>query len=158
MKRRATAKATPPPVLKAEADALRRFVDLISHQQGAALSRMDDAGVTLSQVILLARVERAGAASITGLAKISPGSTAAMSQMVDRLVRHGWLARSEDPVDRRRKMVSLSAAGAGLLRDLERARAADYAAGLSRLPSVFRAELHAWLKRAFAELERGGSP
>ncbi|HEY2186456.1 MAG TPA: MarR family transcriptional regulator [Xanthobacteraceae bacterium] len=155
---RATPKSRLPAALNAEADALRRFVDLVSHRAGAALSRIEDAGVTLAQVILMARVKRAGAASVSELAKVSPGSAAAMSQMVDRLVRQDWLARSEDPADRRRKTVSLTSAGAGLLRDLEQARTLDYAAGLSRLPPSLRAELHRWLKRAFAEMDRGGSP
>src|SRR5262252_5328785 len=99
------------PALTAEADALRRFVDIVSHRAGAALSRMEDEGVTLPQVLLMARVERAPAASISELAKDSPGSSAAMSQMVDRLVRQNRLARSEDPADRRRKIVSLTSAG-----------------------------------------------
>jgi DNA-binding MarR family transcriptional regulator len=154
---RAAAKSTLSGVLSAEADALRRFVDLISHRAGAALSRMDDAGVTLPQVLLLARVERAGAASISDLANVSPGSAAAMSQMVDRLVRRNWLARSEDRADRRRKTVSLTSTGAKLLRDLERARTSDYAAGLSQLSSASRAELRGWLERALAALDRGGS-
>jgi DNA-binding MarR family transcriptional regulator len=154
----AAAKSTLSAALSTEADALRRFVDLVSHRAGAALSRMEDAGVTLPQVLLLARVERAGAASISDLAKVSPGSAAAMSQMVDRLVRRDWLARSEDPADRRRKTVSLTSVGTELLRDLERARTSDYAAGLSQLSSASRAELHGWLERAFAEMDRGGSP
>ena len=149
-----------PPAMRgtAEADALRRLVDLISHRTGAALSQMEKAGVTLPQVLLLTRVEWAGRASISELANVSPGSVAATSQMVDRLVRKNWLARCEDPADRRRKAVSLTSAGAGLLRDLERARTADYAAGLSRLPSNLRAELRGWAVRALAELKQGGLP
>lgn len=141
-----------------DSDTLRRFIDLISHHAGATLSRMERAGVTLPQVLLLTRVERAGTASISELANVSPGSAAAMSQMVDRLVRQNWLARSEDPADRRRKAVSLTSAGARLLRDLERARTSDYAAGLSRLSPALRTELGAWAARALAELQRGGSP
>ncbi|MBV9994684.1 MAG: MarR family transcriptional regulator [Caulobacteraceae bacterium] len=143
--------------LDIEADALRRFVDLVSHRAGQALARMEEAGVTLPQVLLMVRVERAGAASISELAGVSPGSAAAVSQMVDRLVRRDWLARSEDQGDRRRKTVSLTAAGVRLLRDMEAARTADYAAGLSRLPPALRAELHGWLERALAEVNREAS-
>jgi DNA-binding MarR family transcriptional regulator len=151
-------KSTFSAALRAEADALRRFVDLVSHRAGAALSRMEDAGVTLPQVLLLAHVERVGAASISELAKVSPSSAAAMSQMADRLVRRNWLTRSEDPVDRRRKTVSLTSAGAKLLRDLERARTLDYATGLSRFAPALRAELYSWLTCALAEIGRKGSP
>jgi DNA-binding MarR family transcriptional regulator len=151
-------KSTTSAALSAEADALRRFVDLVSHRAGAALTRMKDASVTLPQVLLMTRIERAHTASISDLVKVSPGSAAAMSQMVDRLVRQNRLARSEDPTDRRQKTVSLTSTGAGLLRDLERARTMDYATGLSRLPSPLRAELRGWLARALAEIEREGSP
>lgn len=154
---RAAGKSTLSATFSAEADALRRVVDLVSHRAGAALSRMEAAGVTLPQVLLMTGVERAGAASISELAEVSPGTAAAMSQMVDRLVRQNLLARSEDPADRRRKTVSLTSAGVGLLRDLERARTLDYATGLSRIPSALRAELHGWLERALAEMNRGGA-
>jgi len=143
---------------RADADLLRRFVDSVSHGRGAALARMEEAGVTLPQVLLMARVGRAGTASISGLVKLSPGTAAAMSQMVDRLVRQGWLLRREDTNDRRRKAVSLSPAGTAMLRELERARTQDYAAGLRRFSPRLRAGLHAWLEQAQAEIESGGSP
>jgi DNA-binding MarR family transcriptional regulator len=141
-----------------EADLLRRFVDSVSHGRGAALALMADAGVTLPQILLMARVQRAGAASITGLIKHTPGTAAAMSQMVDRLVRQGWLSRREDARDRRRKSLALTSKGATLLHGLERARTQDYAAGLSRVSPHLRAALRKWLEQALAEIETGGSP
>lgn len=149
------AKSGPPGPIIAQADALRRFVDRVAHHGGAVLSKMEDTGVTLPQILLLARVESARAASISGLAEASPGSAPAMSQMVDRLVRQKWLGRSEDPTDRRRKTVSLTTRGVKLLREIEQARTSDYAAGLSQLPATLRAELHRWLERALAEMDRG---
>ena len=145
-------RAITPAGLSDVADALRRFVDLIAHRAGKALSKMEEAGVTLPQVLVLAHVERAGSPSISTLAEGSPGTAAAMSQMVDRLVRQGWLARSESPDDRRRKAVSLTPRGARLLREIAHARTLDYAAGLSRLPPTLHAELNEWLQRAIPEL------
>lgn len=49
-------------------DALRRLVDLISHRSGVALALMNDAAVTLPQVLLLSRVEKFGSASLAELA------------------------------------------------------------------------------------------
>ena len=154
--------AAPPPLVQpaamAQADRLRRFVNGVSHRQGATLSQMEEAGVTLPQVLVMARVQAAGAVSISDLAKDSPSSSAAMSQMVDRLVRRSWLSRCEDAADRRRSTVALTDAGAGLLSDLERARALDYAAGLAQLSPDLRATLDEWLDRALAELDCGGPP
>jgi DNA-binding MarR family transcriptional regulator len=142
----------------AEARALRRLVDLVAHRSGAALSVMSEEGVTLPQVLLMDCIATLQEASISELAKISPGSAAAVSQMVDRLVRQGLLKRTEDPADRRRKAVSVSTAGVALLRELERARVADYALGLSCVSAKLRADLSRLLERAIAEIEqtRGG--
>jgi DNA-binding MarR family transcriptional regulator len=38
-------------------------------------------------------------------------STPTMSKMVSLLVEHGWVVRREDPADRRRKLISLTATG-----------------------------------------------
>lgn len=138
--------------IQAEAAALRRLVDLVSHRAGAALSVMEQTGVTLPQALLLARVERTGGVSISTLASNSTGSAPAMSQMVDRLVRQNLLLRIEDPLDRRRKTVSLSAAGTSFLRNLERARTLDYAAGLALLQHSARAELARAVEHALIEL------
>jgi DNA-binding MarR family transcriptional regulator len=59
--------------------------------------------------------------------------------MVDRLVRQGLLTRIEDETDRRRKSVSISAAGAALLRKLERARTAEFKLALSCVSPELRA-------------------
>ena len=141
----------------AEARALRRLVDLVAHRSGAALSVMDELRVTLPQILLMNRIAALRDASISELAKISPGSAAAVSQMVDRLVRQGLLQRTEHPADRRRKAVSVSTAGAALLGDLEWARTADYALGLSCISAELRADLGRLLERAIAEIERSRS-
>lgn len=141
-------------VAHSEAVALRRLVDLLSHRSGAALSVMEKAGVTLAQILLLDRVGKLERTSITALAEDSPTSAAAVSQMVDRLVRQGFLRRTEDATDRRRKAVSISSKGTTLLRELERARTAEFARGLSAISPKLRAELGALLEQAAAEVEK----
>jgi DNA-binding MarR family transcriptional regulator len=114
---------------------------------------MGEAGVTLPQVLLLNRVATLDRASISELAEQSPGTRAAVGQMVDRLVRQGLLHRLEDSDDRRRRSVSVSAAGAAFLRELEQARTAEYAIGLARIDPALRAELERLLQRVVAEIE-----
>jgi len=133
--------------------ALRRLVDLVSHRSGSALETMNEAGVTLPQVLLISRVERAGAASLAALAEQSPASAPALSQMVERLVQQGLIEREENPGDRRCKMVRATARAAMLMRKLEAARSADYEAGLAPLSRTTRAELARALERAALELE-----
>jgi DNA-binding MarR family transcriptional regulator len=133
--------------------ALRRLVDLVSHRSGSVIEIMNDAGVTLSQVLLISRVEFAGAASLAELAEQSPASTPALSQMVERLVQQDLLDRQEDPSDRRRKVIRATARAGVLMRKLEAARSADYELGLTPLSETARAELARALERAARELE-----
>lgn len=49
-------------------------------------------------------------------------TNAAASQMVDRLVQAGYLAREEDPVDRRNKRLTLTEKGRALIQESIAAR------------------------------------
>ena len=134
-------------------DALRRLVDLVSHGSGAVFTLMNDASITLPQVLLISRVEKFGSASLSDLAEGSTASTAALSQMIERLVQQGLLDRAEDPVDRRRKAIRITARARALLRKLEAARSHDYELGLSSLGDDLRTRLAAVLERVVAEIE-----
>jgi DNA-binding MarR family transcriptional regulator len=133
--------------------ALRRLVDLVAHRSGAVLQIMSDAAVTLPQVLLISRVELAGSASLAELADESPASAAALSQMVERLVQQELLDRAEDPRDRRRKVIRVTARASALVRALEAARSADYELGLAPLSDDARAALAGALERAALEIE-----
>jgi DNA-binding MarR family transcriptional regulator len=134
-------------------DALRRLVDLVSHRSGLVLALMNNEAITLPQVLLMSRVERLGSASPSDLAEGSRASAAAMSQMIERLVRQRLLERAEDSDDRRRKAIRLTPRARLLLRKLKAARSADYQLGLSSLSPKLREELAAALERAVAEIE-----
>jgi len=134
-------------------DALRRLVDLVSHGSGAVFMLMNDASVTLPQVLLISRVEKLGSPSLSDLAEGSTASTAALSQMIDRLVQQGLLDRAEDPVDRRRKAIRVTSRARALLRKIEAARSADYELGLASLGDDLRTRLAAMLERVVAEIE-----
>ena len=134
-------------------ELLRRLVDLASHRTGTVVALMDDAGVTLRQVLLMSRVEQIGSAPLSDLAATSTVSAAALSQMVERLVRQDWLARSEDPIDRRRKTIRVTRRARALLRRLEAARSADYEQGLDSLDSGLRARFAALLDQVIHNIE-----
>lgn len=133
--------------------ALRRLVDLVSHRSGAALALMNEAAVTLPQVLLLSRVEQLGSASLAKLGAGASASIPALSQMVDRLVQQELLTRVEDPVDRRRKAIRLTARASALLGKIEAARSAEYERGLRLVSVALRAEMTAAIERAIVEIE-----
>jgi DNA-binding MarR family transcriptional regulator len=135
--------------------ALRRLVDLVSHRSGLALAVMSEAAVTLPQVLLLSRVERCGTTSPTEIAAAIHGSLPAVSQMVDRLVHQGFLGRTEDPVDRRRKSVATTPEARAFLRKLGAARSAEYEHGLASVDPELLVELAALVERVIAQLKAG---
>ena len=114
---------------------------------------MNDASITLPQVLLLSRVEKSRSASLSDLAEGSTASAAAVSQMIERLVHQGLLDRAEDPVDRRRKAIRVTARARALLRKLGAARSADYELGLGLLGGDVRTRLAAMLELAVTEIE-----
>ncbi|MGH7615603.1 MAG: MarR family transcriptional regulator [Gemmatimonadaceae bacterium] len=114
------------------AGLLERLVNHVSHSTGASLAVMQRAELTLPQVLLLNRVAHGAAASTTALAASTGGSLSAVSQMIDRLVRQGFLTRHRDAADRRRGVLQVTPSARAVLRRLAAARRAEYAQGLGR--------------------------
>ncbi len=85
--------------------ALERQVEL------ALIAQTECCGVTPAQCHLLLAVEEAGEASVGDLAVVLELDASTLSRTVDGLVRAGILDRREDPDNRRRQLVSLSASG-----------------------------------------------
>jgi DNA-binding MarR family transcriptional regulator len=134
-------------------DALRRLVDLASHRSGIVFALMNDAAVTLAQVLLMSRVERFGSASLSDLAEVSATSLAALSQMTERLVQQGLLSRTEDAIDKRRRAVRLTRRAQGLLHKLKAARSADYELGLGSVSQELRLQLVNVIERVIGDIE-----
>ncbi len=135
------------------ADALRRLVDLISHSAGSAFAVMNEATVTLPQMLLLSRIERRRSAPMADLAEELSASGAALSQMIERLAQQNLILRVEDVADRRRKVVRTTSRGRNLLRKLEAARSADYELGLRSVEPELRALMASVLEEVAESLE-----
>jgi DNA-binding MarR family transcriptional regulator len=90
----------------------RRGLRVLERQAELALiSQTECCGVTPAQCHLLLEVEEADEASVGELATTLELDASTLSRTVDGLVRAGLLARREDPENRRRQLVALSAAG-----------------------------------------------
>lgn len=105
-----------------EAQAIRdlRFVTATLQRIGLpAWLNLDLPGAQLKALVALYGSD---GSSVSALARsLSVGEPAA-SQLVEQLVRRGYAERSPDPVDRRRVMVRLTPAGAGLATELFQGR------------------------------------
>jgi DNA-binding MarR family transcriptional regulator len=134
-------------------DLLLALVDRVSHRGGDTLSLMNEAGVTLPQVLFLTRLRQVGGSTASELAERLNMSPPAVSQMVDRLFQIGLLTRVEDPEDRRRKRLATTPRADALMERLRRARGEEYNKGTAKLSPAVRKELASALAKAVRELE-----
>jgi DNA-binding MarR family transcriptional regulator len=88
-----------------ELRSLERQVEL------ALLAQTDCCGVTPAQCHLILEAEEGGESSVGELAAALELDASTLSRTVDGLVKTGLLERREDPANRRRQLVCLSAQG-----------------------------------------------
>ena len=81
-----------------------------------------DNGLSLSQCGALIHLQHQGCAGVTDMGDHLGVSSAAASQMLDRLVQQDLILRSEDPGDRRGKQIVLTDKGHRILKEAIRAR------------------------------------
>ena len=76
-----------------------------------------ESGLSMSQLSTLFRLHHAEECGVTDIGEHLGITNAAASQMVDRLVGDGLLERSEDPDDRRAKIITLTPKGSNLIQE-----------------------------------------
>ena len=79
-------------------------------------------GLSFSQTNTLFFLKRAGSAGVSNIGDDLGITSAAASQMIERLVQQGLILRSEDPNDRRLKQIVLSEKGLELIHEGMRAQ------------------------------------
>jgi DNA-binding MarR family transcriptional regulator len=94
-----------------------------------------------AQARLLAQIDTMGTARIGDLARADHCSQPTMTNQVQRLDEHGWVARDLDPADGRAVLISLTPQGRAVLQEVRRARAAALEPMLSRMSDVERSRL-----------------
>lgn len=74
--------------------------------------------ITMPQFVVLEILSREGRSRMTDLAGLINVSTAAMTGIVERLVRDGYVARASDPGDRRIIRAELTAKGSRVVKKI----------------------------------------
>ena len=74
--------------------------------------------ITMPQFFVMEHLFRAGECRMGDIAKFINVTTAAMTGLVDRIVREGYAARSSDPDDRRIVKINLTAKGARVVKEM----------------------------------------
>ncbi len=95
---------------------LRTWMDVFMHRSMSGWNHYaKTTGLSMPQISILMQLYHKGPCGMSKISEHFGISAAASSQLVDKLVNAGYLARAEDPDDRRAKFLTLSSAGAELI-------------------------------------------
>ena len=95
---------------------IRRWMDVFMHRSMSDWSRyVKTTGLSLPQFSILMQLHYKGSCGISDVSDRMDITTAAASQLVDRLVVGGLIERTEDPHDRRVKQIALTPKGEALI-------------------------------------------
>jgi DNA-binding MarR family transcriptional regulator len=113
--------------------------------------------VSLPQLRVLVMIASRGPANVGSVARGLGVHPSNATRTCDRIVIAGFLARHDDPVDRRNLILELTVAGQRLVEGVNTARREAIAAQLARLPARSRERLTRALL-AFAGVDRTDGP
>ena len=95
---------------------LRAWMDVFMHRSMRGWNQFaKSTGLSMPQFSILMQLHYKGACGMSAISERFDVSAAAASQLVEKLVQAGYLERTEDPSDRRAKLLKLSANGAKLV-------------------------------------------
>ncbi|MDD2752723.1 MAG: MarR family transcriptional regulator [Candidatus Omnitrophica bacterium] len=94
------------------------FPVLIREFHRQKIPQLEKHKITLPQFLILKFLSREGKSQMNALAHFMNVSTAAMTGMVERLVRDGFVLRQHETKDRRIILVRLTARGKALVKNL----------------------------------------
>jgi len=135
----------------------RLIEDMMSHihrrSADDTLAVMNEAGLTMAQMVALHLLTHLGAVSVSSIAaclKLSPPAT---SHLVDRMVVAGLVGRTEDPIDRRHKRIAITEMGRDLIEGTNERRTREFTRVLSSLSGDVQAQFGQVLARVVTELK-----
>jgi DNA-binding MarR family transcriptional regulator len=97
---------------------LQRWIEVTMHRSiRSFICYSRECGLSMSQLGALVHVHRTGRSGVTDLGDHLGVTSAAASQMLERLVKQGLILRSVDPNDRRVKQIFLTDKGLQVLRE-----------------------------------------
>ncbi len=95
---------------------VRSFMDVFMHRSMRGWGHFaKNTGLSIQQFSLIMQLHHRGGTGISDISERFEITSAAASQMVDKLFQLGYLERIEDPTDRRAKLLSLSTKGKQLI-------------------------------------------
>jgi DNA-binding MarR family transcriptional regulator len=109
----------PPLTLSEFADKLSEVMPAIFREYMRSTPQtVRSSGITPPQFMILSSLDKNGESRMTDLARALGVSTAAVTGIVDRLVRDGCIVRRSDPKDRRIVKVGLTAKATRMVKEM----------------------------------------
>jgi DNA-binding MarR family transcriptional regulator len=134
----------------------QRLIGLANRETaGASTMFMYESGLTFPQIIVMYALTWMGPLPISTLAEKLRLSLGATSQLVDRLVAGQFVAREEDPDDRRVRLVRMRPHGKQFMDRLNEIRRRELSDAFDRLPPKLRGRLTDVLHEAVVSLSEG---
>jgi DNA-binding MarR family transcriptional regulator len=97
-------------------DVVREWAEVFMHRSMRDFKRfMNATGLSFSQINILMRLVHGGSTGVSEIGEKMGVTNAAASQAIDRLVEKGLIERTEDPDDRRAKLLTLTSEGSALI-------------------------------------------
>jgi DNA-binding MarR family transcriptional regulator len=96
--------------------AMHTWVDLFTHRSMRGFNHFaKSTGLSMPQFSIMLQVYYRGACGISDISQRFEITSAAASQLAEKLVHSGYLERTEDPRDRRARLLELSEKGRSLI-------------------------------------------
>lgn len=135
-------------------DAVLTASRLLVAVSARSIGAVDDS-ITLSQFRLLVVLSTQGAVKLMQVAEQLGVAPSTATRMIDRLIAAGLVSREVNPHSRREVMLTLSAAGAAVVRQVTQRRRREIARIVGRMP---QRQLHGLVEALEAFSDAGGEP
>jgi MarR family transcriptional regulator, organic hydroperoxide resistance regulator len=136
-------------------ELLRELMCLVIQRSAGEMMRIMAAeGLSMPQMVSLHMLRDCGPLSISAIAEKLSLSLAATSHLVDRMVQHDLVLRSEDTTDRRQKRVAIAPSGKALLERLVQARLREATQIMAGLPPELHEQLDQVLEQVVGQLRQ----
>jgi len=97
---------------KSPQQVTREWTDIFMHRSMRSWHQfVKSTGLSMPQLFILIQLQHKGGCGVSEISERFGTTSAAASQLVDKLVQAGYLERTEDPSDRRAKILHLSSSG-----------------------------------------------